>query len=184
MARNQRVFYATAEDVGEVLSGLEAMQAFQYTQTGMFTQRERPIMDSFREIPGFGIAVHPTAAGNPSFLMALRGESVESEEIPQKAGGVLYSVVQRSCPNAIFLKPGGRYGVDVILNGMVGTVSIAPQSLTLYRIVAKVFQQKFSPVNEFLVGPRALQAWNAGARLTIAVQSPPEFNLRRWEPES
>ena len=180
---NQTVFYAVANDMSDLLAALEVAQDVQYTRTGLFAERDPVTVRSYREIPDFGIAIHPTAVANPSYMMSLRGETVDSTPIPQKAGGVLFAVDQSSNSNAIFLQPGGRYGSDVILYGTVGTMSPSQQALTLYKIVSKLLRKKFSPVNEYLVGPDAFEAWNAGARLTIAVQSPPEFNLKPWEPE-
>ena len=181
---NQTIFYAAANDMSDLLAALEAAQDVQYTRTGLFAEREPVTVRSFRDLPGFGIATRPNATANPGYLLSLRGESLESTEIPQKTGGVLFSVGQSANPNTIHLRPGGRYGQDILLNGTVGTVATSQQALILYSIVSKLIRKKFTPVNEYLVGPEALEAWNAGARLTIAVQSPPEFNLRRWEPES
>ena len=172
------MFYATTTDMVEVLSTLEAAQPFQYTLTGMFRERQPTTFRPFREVPELGIAAHPSAVGNNSYLMALQGEGVDSEQVPQKAGGVLFSIDQTSCPNAIFLAPGGRHGGSVILYGMIGTISTAQQSLALYKIASKHLRQKFTPVDEYWVGPDAMRAWKAGTRLTVVVQSPPTADLR------
>ena len=177
MPRNQTMFYSTETDMASILSSLEAIQPFQYTLTGLFREREPLTVRSYRDIPDLGIASHPTAIVSPAYLMSLQGETVDVREVPQKAGGVRFAIDQRANANTTVIRPGGRYGEDVILYGTFDTVSASQHALTLYGIVSKLLRQRFQPVEEYLVGPDALRAWKSGTRLTIAVQSPAEFDL-------
>src|SRR5579872_6190383 len=115
MAKNQIMFYATAFDLGSVLTELEAKQSLQYTLIGLFSDNDLRTCFSYSDIDGFGHAAHPTAVANPSYLLALRGTAVISVEVPQRSGGVLFAVDQRSNPDTIVLRPGGRHGNEVIL---------------------------------------------------------------------
>src|SRR5262249_28723861 len=104
---------------------------------------------------------------------------ISSIEVPQKESGVLFAVDQRSNPDTIVLQPGGRHGNEVILCGMIGTVSSSPISKQLYKDVMTAFRRMFRKQREFLVGHEASEVWNAGVRLTVGAMSPPQFDLRR-----
>jgi hypothetical protein len=172
------MFYATAFDLGCVLDEIEARQPLQYTLTGLFPDSDLRIHFSYSEIEGFGHAPHPTAVANPSYLVARRETSITSVEVPQKERGVLFAVDQRSNPDTIVLRPGGRHGNEVILCGMVGSVSSTPISKQLYKDIAASLRKRFRRQHEFLVGHEASAIWNAGVRLTIGAMAPPNFDLR------
>lgn len=179
MTRNQIVFYATARDLDSVLLPLEAEEPLQYTLMGLFEAKKPLSYLSHTNIPEFGRATHPTAAANPSYLLSLQGTKIRIREVPQKVGGVFFSIDQFWNENTVVLRPGGRYGNNVILCGMIGTVSQSAASKALYSFVVKPLRKDFLKKQEFFVGPEALDVWNAGARLTIGASSPPEFDLKR-----
>jgi hypothetical protein len=145
-------FFATAEDMAGLLSTFE--------------------------IPDLGTAIHPTAAAHPTYLVSLDGEGIDIRDVRQRAGGVRFAIDQLVNENTVALRPGGRYGNDVLLAGQIGTASTSPQSRALFKIFTNLVRQRFSKVNAFYLGSEALNALKARARLTIAVQSPPEFDLR------
>lgn len=179
--KKQILFYATAGDLGSVLSPLESERPLQYTLTGLFETDKPRTYESYSNIPDFGRASHPTAAANQSFLLSYQGTDVRVREVPQKAGGVLFSVDQANNQDTIVLRPAGRYGNNAILCGMMGTVSQTITSRKLYDLVGKHFRKNFKKEREFLVGREAFDLWNAGARLTIGASSPAEFDLKRTQ---
>jgi hypothetical protein len=178
MAKNQTMFYATARDLGPVLSALEATKPIRYTTTGLFKTKGPQTYSSFTDIPDFGRAIHPTAAANPSYLLSIQGTPIHAREVPQKTGGVLFAVDQAKNPDSVGFRPGGRYGNAVILCGTIGTVSQSSQSKELYNFAVKAFRKGFLRRQEFLLGPEAREVWNAGVRLTIGASSPVEFDLK------
>jgi hypothetical protein len=179
MAKNQVMFFATALDLGSVLSPLEAEKPLQYTLTGLFETNKPQTYLSYAHIPEFGRARYPTAAVNPSYLVSLQGAEVRVREVSQKAGGVFFAIDQLGNEYTVVFRPGGRHGNNVILCGMIGTVSQSAASKALYNFFVKPFRKNFLKKQEFLVGREALDVWNAGARLTIGASSPPEFDLKR-----
>ena len=152
MAKNQLVFYATAGDLGSVLSPIETEKPLQYTLMGLFETSKPQTYESYTNIPDFGRAPHPTAAANRSYLLSLRGIEVRVREVPQKAGGVLFVIDQSCNENTIVLRPAGRHGNNIILCGMIGTVSQDVTSRILYDFVGKQFRRNFKKEREFLVG--------------------------------
>jgi hypothetical protein len=183
MIRNQILFYATAQDLSRVLSSLEAHKDLQYTPAGLFDSKEIQELQtylSYRDIPDLGRAFHRSAVANRRYLVSLKGTALRIRDVPQNSGGVLFAVDLGLNEDSIVLSPGGRYGNDVMLYGMVGTLS--PPSLTskeLYTFVAYGFRQNFKKVREYFVGPEALDLMANGVRLTLDATTPPEFDLKR-----
>jgi hypothetical protein len=172
------MFYATAQDLGPVLSSLEAQKSLQYTLTGSFKVNRAQTYLSYASIPELGQARHPTAVANPSYLISLQGTPIRAREVPQKAGGVRYAFDQKLNEDTVAISPGGRHSNDVILYGMIGTVSDSVTSKNLYSFVAEPFRERFAKMREFYVGPEALDLAKSGVRLTIGASSPAEFDLR------
>jgi hypothetical protein len=111
--KNQIMFYATAGDLGSVLSPLEAEKPLQYTLTGLFESNKPQTYESYANIPDFGRASHPTAAANQSFLLSYQGTNVRVREVPQKAGGVLFGLIKLITKTRSF--SARRGGTEIIL---------------------------------------------------------------------
>jgi hypothetical protein len=178
MSRCQFLFYATSSDLSPLLSSLEMQRELQYTLTGLFETDTLKTYLSYANIPDFGRPDHPTAVANQSYLMAIQGTVMRSQLVPQRAGGVRFSVDQRLNADTVVFWPGGLYGNDVLLYGQAGTVSDTITSKNLYGLIAKLFRERFQQVEEYLVGPEALDLCKAGVRLALSVSTPPKFDLK------
>lgn len=178
MRRNQSLFYATAKDIALVLSMLESQKDLEYTSTGQFEASKPQTYRSYMKIPNLGLASHPTAVANPSYLVSLRGTPIRAREITQKTGEHRFAFDQQLNEDTVGLWPGGRYGSDIILYGTIGTVSDTAVSISLYKFMVNALRERFDKVDEFFVGPEALQLGKAGFRLTGAASSPSECDLK------
>ncbi len=172
------MFYATAKDLALVLSTLESQKELEYTQTGQFETNKPRTYGSYTKIPNFGVASHPTAIANPSYLVSLRGTPIRARRIIQNTGKHRFAFDQQLNEDTVALWPGGRYGSDIILDGMIGTISDTAASISLYKSMLKALREHFDRVEEFFVGPEALQLGKAGFRLTAAASSPSEFDFK------
>jgi hypothetical protein len=179
MTRKQTMFFATKADTISVLLALEIATSLQYTMAGLFDTNRPQSYLSFGDIPDFGRTTHPNAVGNPMYLLSDQIAQIKVRDVPQKSGGILFAVDQLDNPDSIVLCPGGWYGNDVILYGTIGTVSQSAKSKELYALATKILRKNFKKEQEFLVGPEAREAWDAGVRLTIGAASPSEFDLKR-----
>lgn len=177
MPTNQLQFYATAQDLAEVLVELEQATPVQYTRSGLFGTATVKTYDSYADIPDFGRCVHSTAVANPTYLVSVRGDPIIVRRVPQHTGGVLFAIDQHLNPNTIAIRPGGRFGNGAILCGMLGTISQRPESVGLYRAVARMMRKSLIRQRQFLVGREASEARSHGVRLTIGANSPREFDL-------
>jgi hypothetical protein len=178
MTRNQSMFYATAKDIAVVLSTLESQKGLEYTRTGQFDASKPQTYRSYIEIRNLGMASHPTAIANPSYLVSLRGTPIRARRIIQNTGKHRFAFDQRLNEDTVALSPGGRYGSDIILYGMIGTVSDTAVSISLYKFMVNALRERFDKIDEFFVGPEALQLGKAGFRLTDAVSTTSEFDLK------
>ena len=102
------------------------------------------------------------------------------QDVPQYSGGILFAVDLMLNGDSIVFSPGGRYSNDVMLYGMIGTLSPPPSvaSKNLYTFVAKAFRKDFKKVREYFIGPEALDLMASGVRLAMDATSPAEFDLR------
>jgi hypothetical protein len=178
MSRNQILFYGTAQDIAPILTSLEAQKNLQYTLIGLFDLNRPQTYLSYADIPDFGRARHPNAIANPTYLVSFRGTALRILEVPQDAGGICFAIDQQLNDDTIIFGPGGWYGGNTLLYGSVGTISNSVTSKNLYNFFTKAFREHFAKVQEFLVGPEALNVAKKGVRLTIGASSPAEFDLR------
>src|SRR5262249_25334310 len=139
----------------------------QYTLTGLFETKALQTYLSYKNIPHFGQASEPHHALSPSYLVSARGTSLHIRDVPQKAGGIFFSIDQRLNDDTVSFRPGGRYRENILLDGQIGTVSDSVTSKNLYDLIAKPFRARFTRVREYLVGPEALALCRAGVRLTM-----------------
>jgi hypothetical protein len=178
MGRYKFMFFATAKDLAPGLSLLEAREKLQYTSMHQVDSDRPQTYLSYADIPHFGQANDPAAVMNPAYLVALQGTVVQVKSIPQKAGGVNFAIDQTLNEDSVILRPGGVCGHDVLLPGAIATVSESAASLELYDFMLKPYLARFTKVQEFFLGPEALELWHSGTRLTTAATSPAEFDLK------
>ncbi len=81
-------------------------------------------------------------------------------------------------PDSIVLTPAGARGDSMIIAGLFATIGSTDTALALIRIARGAVKRHFTRVNAFWVGPEALVRLRGGARLTMAEQSPPLYDLR------
>jgi hypothetical protein len=178
MSQRQFLFYATGSDLGPLLSSLEAQRRLQYTLTDLFETNQPQTYLSYADIPDFGRASFPSSPSNQCYLVSIRGTVVNVRNVPQKAGGILFAIDQKLNEDTVNFWPGGEFGNGILLYGEVNTISNTVTSRSLYDSMEKVFSQSFTQVQEFLVGPEAVNLCKAGVRLTLSASTPAEFDLK------
>jgi hypothetical protein len=92
MGRYQLMFLATARDLAPVLSLPEAQKKLQYTPMRDVVSDRAQIYLSYADIPDFGLTYDPTAVHNPAYLLAPQGTVVQVKSIPQRTGGINFSI--------------------------------------------------------------------------------------------
>ena len=172
----QTHFFALRDDILAVLRAVEH-ESLTYTR---IDNQLQPDFDQYKrgeDIPGLGTASAASGVACTTFLVTRRTTKIQVEESAGLAGVRRYHVSQLSNPDSVTLTPAGVWTDGTILYGRVATCSGSEISKTLMRLFRGAIRQRFAPMHHYWVGPQALDCLKVGRRLTIAVQSPPEFDL-------
>jgi hypothetical protein len=145
----------------------------------LFDGPELERMLSLARAPGLGLAPTGNTVLEPTYLVAARALPIEVRPVEQRKGGVKYAVDQAVNPRTIAFHPGGVFEEGCLISGVVSTASPDPASLELMKVFIKELRKRFTKVNAFHVGPRALELLDKGWRLTPTARAPREVDLRR-----
>jgi hypothetical protein len=128
---------------------------------------------------GLGMSKTGDAARSVTYLAMSAGDNVHVEVVPQRKGGVRYSLTQLGNPTSIAIKPGGIFENGSLVAGSVGTVSEHAESIALYNDFKRSVTRGFDKVRSYLVGPGALRLLRNGIRLvTMGVDESIEYDLK------
>lgn len=177
MATRITHFFATKEDLLKAIEPAEQKRSLKYVLTGLLDTSALEVYQTVAAIPGLGTATHESAICGACYLVSDRHAAIINHKRPQNAGGVRYEVSQLGNPATITFQPGGLFGGTALLYGRVATVSEDPISKEIYRLFTSAIRKAFIKVKRDYIGPEAKVLWEAGMRLTQAVQSPREFDL-------
>lgn len=170
-------FFAVREDILLVLEAVECDGPLQYVRTG---NQLSPDFETFlhgADIPNLGVANRETGSVCNAFLVTKTTVPIAVQSMKGAGGVQRYLMDQLLNPDTVTLTPAGMWGKDIILQGVVGTASDSAASQELMKKFNSAFKKSFTKVQGRFVGLQALALFNAGKRLTIAAQSPPEFDL-------
>jgi hypothetical protein len=176
-------FYATRGDMLPVLEAVERDGPLQYVRTG---NELSPDFETFlhgADIPNLGTADRETGSGCKAFLVTTTAVPITVRSRPGIGGVERYYMDQLVNPDTVCFTPAGIWGDDFVLNGRVATISDTPVPRDIMKRFYSAIRKRFTKVRAFWVGPEALALLGAGKRLTIAAQSPREFDLRPGPPE-
>jgi hypothetical protein len=119
-----------------------------------------------------------SAASGHSYLVTLRDTIPVGRAIQLARGGTTYAFDPMLNPDSIELTPGARHASQVLLYGRIASATDSAISKNIFECFKRAIGKHFRRINSFWVGPAAEAAWRQGARLTIGVASPPEYDLR------
>lgn len=170
-------FFATREDILLVLKVVESDGPLQYVRTG---NQLNPDFETFlrgTDIPNLGVADQETGSVCKAFLVTKTTVPITVQSIKGSSGVQRYLMDQLLNPDTVGFTPAGMWGEDIVLQGVVGTASESAASQDLMKKFNSAFKESFTKMQGRFVGPQALALFNAGKRLTIAAQSPRDFDL-------
>jgi hypothetical protein len=171
-------FFAADGDLKEVAAAIEARQRLQYVVAGLFDTPELSIAGSVKAIESFGIAQTGDQAQERSYLVVPANRQINVREVPQRRGGVKYAIDQVQNPATVVMRPGGRFGDVAVIAGQIGTAADDVSALELFKLFEREIKRRFSRVKSHYVGPSAKALMESGARLTMSVRSPAEYDLK------
>jgi len=177
-------FYALRNDVLAILNHLEAAHPVRYIDINDY---KNPVPKEWchgRDIPGLGHATSETGHTGDQFLIIEAGVTVNHSASVQRDGTKRFDIHQVNNPQSIILAHAGEWSEEIILAGEFVTMSTTPLSQALMRSAYAGIRATFTKIGKhYWVGPEAFARFKAGARLTMAEQSPPEFDLKESSQE-
>lgn len=172
-------FFATREDLNEVIGVVEARKPLTYVLTGLFDEPSVDSMDSLLALPELGLAPAGDAIRCPGYLVAARPFVPVVRSVPQRRGGTKYAIDQLENPATIRIRPGGVFESFAVIAGALDSASNDPASLELYRSFMAAVRPRFQAIKSYRVGRNAAQLLDAGYRMTANVRSPKRYDLTR-----
>ena len=175
----QLQFYAVDGDLLPVLQAAEGRGPLKYILTGNFTTPDLRTFLQGSQLPNLGKATCDFAMGSDSFLVCQPELPIVVRRLPGADGIERFCVDQLANPDTVTLTPGGAWDEEIVLYGCVGTASESKASQELMRRFAVVIRKQFTKIKAVYVGPEARKLLDTGKRLTLAAQTPRDFDLRR-----
>jgi hypothetical protein len=176
---NHMHFFALKEDLVALFELVDSKGPLKYVAMGNFLRSDSgegiKIINNGAEIPNLGKASADSSAACESYLVCELDTPIEL----RTAGlnGERVCIDQLANPDSAEFKGGGILNEDIVLCGRIATASDSHLSQTLMKRFHAAIRKTFSKVRAFYVGPKAFTLLENGKRLTMAAQSPPEFDL-------
>jgi len=165
------------DDLLPVLQEFESKSPLKYVRTGLFLTKDYENFEYGAAIEGLGRATADAASSCKSFLVCKRETTVNIR--PVMGGTILrFAIDQVLNPDTVVFTPAGLWNDEVILYGRTATVSDTQSAQELMKRFHAAVRKHFTKIKAYWVGPKAQVFLKDGKRLTIAVQSPREFDLQ------
>lgn len=180
MPAKQTLFYATVEDLHDGLASFEEACAIKYVRTGLFDSPEPIVYMTYRDIENIGLSLDGRIESLPTYLILERDDSIEVKEVPQRRGGVKYSINSRTISSSITFTPSGVYEDECIIYGTITGVDVTDEkSKNLFKLFGKHVLKGFEKIKSFKVSPSAANKLDGGMRLTPNFKADQSMDLCR-----
>ena len=162
--------FATRSDYEPGLRKIEAKVKLKYIAVGWHSTLNYEVFTSALDIPKFGTVQYPYFSGNQEYLVSPFETKIVVRSIPQKSGGVLYSIDPTLNPNTFGFKPGGRYDGLALVGGSIIPNSLVPEVRRLGFRFGRTLTYGFRQIKDdrgydWYVGPEALVLLQQEVRL-------------------
>jgi hypothetical protein len=179
MPRKGIFYFATKADMEAGLDNIESEVAIKYTSLGLFDSPDIVEYETYKEIPDFGLSIQGTSNSQPIYLICPSDFKVVPKEVPQRRGGIKYSINDMNKEMEICFRfvPAGEYEETFLIPGEFSS-GISDFSTSLYKAFRKVFLKNFKKVKSYSVGPEAYSKFESGIPLTPSYKAKPEMYLK------
>jgi hypothetical protein len=178
MAGRQINFYATYNDIGEVLEKFEAQEDVRYVQTGLFDNDCRQVFESYRAINSLAVSADGDANHVPGYLIIGKAGQIVVRNVPQKTGGIKFAIDQSAIPDSLYFQSGGKYSDIMIVPGRIGIAYQTAIANRLFDAFAKLIRKNFKKVKSYYVGGEAYGHLQTGMRLGLSLKASTDVDLR------
>ena len=171
-------FFATERDLRQGLENFSTDGEYLFHLMEMLDEEDAPRY-MWMDIPDLGTPVANQSMLLPMYLVRIKDEEPIVQRVPQRRGGVKYTIELVDNPGSIVFKPGGMYREECLLNGSVYAETSDESSAKMYGHFRKTFFADFQKIKTFLVGPQASEYLDAGGRLVINAKASDAMALKR-----
>lgn len=173
----QTPFFMNRADLIDLLIAVEKIEPLTYVRTGAY-RKDDPIdrYETGLDIPWLGEATHESSTGCDTFLVVPRGIDVlvRPEQTRSSTLGFVDQLVNHE---SLTFTGAGMHRSGVMIHGRVATAYTSPLTKKLMNRFRSALRRQCKRIKAFYVGTEAEKLWLRGTRLTLALQSPPEFDL-------
>ena len=134
-----------------LLATVECATPVNYVLRGRFNAPDLVTYSSGAEIPDLGRARHESSVRCDSYLVVLKERAVLARSVRQNDGAVRYLVDSLRNLAAVSFSPGGRWGEDVLLHGVLAG-SDHPECQAVMKSFAVYVRKSFSRIAAYWVG--------------------------------
>jgi hypothetical protein len=178
MNTRQQLFFATKNDIIEILVEFEKKVNIKYIKSGLFEINKIEELNSLTEFIPLGVINFGDWALSETFLIYKKGTQINSREILQNSGEKKYLIDQIKNPETIVLRPGGLYG-NCVIAGYIGTISSNKSSIELYSLLLSHMKKQFKKIGVCYVGKESVRLMDSGWRLTQFANGAKEYDLKK-----
>ena len=171
-------FFALRDDLLAVLEEVEGKARPVYTLAESYPSPTVSQLERASSIVTLGIAAGEQTALCVSYLITDALIEIQSRRIHRWDGSLVYVVDQSVNPDSVMLTAAGAWGKSIIIAGKISSDSKTRAAEAWMRKYRAAIKRRFTRIDAFWVGPAALIDFRKGRRLTIAEQSPLEYDLR------
>jgi len=168
----QILFFAVKNDFIKILKKFEKNTNVCYISMGLFDEIPTNINSLLHPDLNIGFVKNGDWNHNDSYLIYPSHFEPKIESIEQRRGGIKYAVDQSNNKDSILILLGGDFEKRTIIASRISSISNSDFSKKSISLLNKIIKSEFKKINNFYVGPEALEYMKRGFRLTASVNSP------------
>jgi len=173
----QRHFFALPDDLFPVFEAVEGKTAVSYTLAGIFDTPDLSSVHTGQALPSLNLPASGSSVNCATYLVTPVDVAVQVRPIPTAFGPTRFAIDQLFNPVSVTLIHGGFDANLTLISGRVATASGVPQAVRLQSAFTNAIGKLFKRVNAYWVGPKAMEHFQRGGRLTHNASSPSEYDL-------
>jgi len=166
------LFFATRNDLIPVLNPVENEREIIYVSTEAETPNPK-IYRTVSELPELGIAPYDSAVNCKVYFMCHPSSDIKVKRVDRSC----YAVDQLF--NSVAFSTGGLWGKGVLLYGSFESPFGEDYASRLMKSLRGAVRKQWKKIKAYYVGEEAEKMLDSGKRLTIAAQSPREYDLSK-----
>jgi hypothetical protein len=175
--RGEIFFFATVNDMLEVLKKIEQERKIKYVKGGISDSPECEFYYTAEDIPNLGVNTSGEH-GVSRFLILDYSIPVIMEKVKQNTGGVKYFINQSENKDSIVFRPSGFYSTGYLIHGQLDTISDSIVSKELQKQFKKAFTKSYTKVKRYYIGKEAMEFAGKVRFITMTVKQPIEYDLK------